>query len=102
MTKMRSFRFPEEKLEFLKEIAERRHHNNQTQALLEAIDRYYEELNPPSLQGYIRIDRVQNLNGGADCPGCRQSETAGAWVAVYSNGTVKGVLCDNCVEAGRA
>lgn len=102
MTKMRSFRFPEEELEFLKEIAKRRHNNNQTQALLEAIDRYYEELNPPSLQGYIRIDRVHNLNGGEDCPGCRQSETPGAWIAVYSNGTVKGVLCDNCVEAGRA
>jgi len=37
MSKLRSFRFPEEKLERLKEIARRRHGNNQTRALLEAI-----------------------------------------------------------------
>ncbi len=102
MTKMRSFRFPEDELERLKEIATRRHDDNQTQALLEAINRYYKELNPPSLQGYIRIDRISNLNGNEGCPGCGQSESAGAWVAVYSDGTLKGVLCDDCVEAGRA
>jgi hypothetical protein len=101
MTTLRSFRFPEEGLERLKEIAERRHDNNQTQALLEAIDRYYQELNPPALQGYIRIDRVQDLNGEEGCPGCEDSLGSGAWVAVYSDGTVKGVLCDECVEAGR-
>ncbi len=102
MSKMRSFRFPEEKLELLKEIAERKHDNNQTQALLEAIDRYYKELNPLSVQGYIRIDRIQNLNGEEDCPGCEQSLGSGAWVAVFSDGTVKGVLCGDCVSAGRA
>ena len=102
MSKLRSFRFPEEKLERLKEIARRRHGNNQTRALLEAIDRYYGELNPPSLQGYIRIDRLSDLNGDQACPGCDQSPGPGAWIAVYSDGTVKGVLCDDCVEAGRA
>lgn len=102
MSKMRSFRFPEEKLELLKEIAERRHDNNQTQALLEAIDHYYQELNPLSVQGYIHIDRIHDLNGEEDCPGCEQSLGSETWVAVYSDGTVKGVLCDDCVEAGRA
>jgi predicted DNA-binding protein len=102
MKKMRSFRFPEEKLELLKEIAERRHDNNQTQALIEAIDHYYQELNPLSVQGYIRIDRIHDLNGDEDCPGCEQSLGSGAWVAVYSDGTVKGVLCDDCVEADGA
>lgn len=102
MTKLRSFRFPEEKIELLKEIAQRKHNNNQTQALLEAIDRYYQEINPPSVQGYIRIDRVHDLNGEEGCPGCNQSLGSGAWIAVYSDGTVKGVLCDDCVEAGRA
>jgi hypothetical protein len=101
MTKMRSFRFTEEKLELLKKIAERRHDNNQTQALLEAIDRYYGELNPPSLQGHIRIDHIHDLNGEDDCPGCGQSEGERAWIAVYSDGTIKGVFCDDCVEAGR-
>jgi len=102
MNKLRSFRFPEEKLKLLKELAERRHDNNKTQALLEAIDRYYEELNPPSLQGYIRIDQIHDLNGNENCPGCNQSLGSGAWIAVYSNGTVKGMLCDDCVEARRA
>ncbi len=102
MTKMRSFRFPEEKLEQLKEIAERMHDGNQTQAILEAIDRYHKELTPPRLQGYIRIDRIQDLNGEEGCPGCGKSLGSGAWVAVYSDGTVKGVLCDDCVEEGRA
>ncbi len=102
MTKLRSFRFPEDKLQLLKKIAKRRHDNNQTQALLEAIERYYKELAPPSLQGYIRIDRIHKLNLKDDCPGCGQSESKRAWIAVYSDGTVKGVLCDDCVEAGRA
>jgi len=102
MSKLRSFRFPEEKLKLLKEIAELKHDNNQTQALLEAIDRYYKELNPLSVQGYIRIDRIQDLNGEDGCPGCEQSLGSGAWVAVYSDGTVKGMLCDDCVEKGRA
>ena len=101
MTKLCSFRFPEEKIELLKEIAKRKHDNNQTQALIEAIDRYYKEINPPSLQGYIKIDRVLSLNGKDDCPGCGHSESERAWIAVYSDGTVKGVLCDDCVEAGR-
>lgn len=102
MSKMRSFRFPEEKLELLKEIAERRHDNNQTQALLEAIDRYYKELNPPAVQGYIRLDRINELDGKDGCPGCDQLPSSGAWIAVYSNGTVRGVLCDDCVEAGQS
>jgi hypothetical protein len=101
MTKLRSFRFPEDKLELLKEIAQRRHNDNQTQALLEAIDRYYEALNPPKLQGYIQVDRIQDLNGDESCLSCDQLTGSGAWVAVYSNGTVKGVLCNDCVEAGR-
>ena len=101
MTKLCSFRFPEEKIALLKEIAKRKHDNNQTQALIEAIDRYYKELNPPSLQGYIKIDRVLSLNGKDDCPGCGHSKSERAWIAVYSDGTVKGVLCDDCVKAGR-
>ena len=102
MTKLRSFRFPEDKLEQLKEIAKRRHQNNQTHALMEAIDRYYEELTPKLLQGYIQLDRIHNLNIRDDCPGCGGSESERGWIAVYSDGTVKGVLCDDCVEAGRA
>ncbi len=102
MSKMRSFRFPEEKLELLKEIAERRYDNNQTQALFEAIDHYYQELNPLSVQGYIRIDRIHDLNGEEECSGCEQSLGSRAWIAVYSDGTVKGMLCDKCMEAGRA
>jgi hypothetical protein len=102
MSKLRSFRFPEDKLERLKEVAKRKHDNNQTQALMEAIDRYYKEITPPSLQGYIRIDRMNRLILHDDCPGCGASESEGGWIAVYSDGTVKGVLCDECVEAGRA
>lgn len=102
MTRLCSFRFPEEKYALLKKIAEERHDNNQTQALLEAIDRYYMELNPPSVQGYIRIDQVYDRNVEADCPGCDQRIGTGAWVAVYSDGTVRGILCDDCVAAGRA
>lgn len=100
MSKLRSFRFPEEKLKLLKEIAESRHDNNQTQALFEAIDLYYQELNPLSVQGYIRIDRIQDLNGEENCQGCEQSLGSGAWTAIYSDGTVKGLLCDDCVESG--
>ncbi len=102
MSKMRSFRFPEEKLELLKEIAERRYDNNQTQALFEAIDHYYQELNPLSVQGYIRIDRTHNLNGEEECSGCEQLLGSRVWIAVYSDGSVKGMLCDKCMEAGRA
>ncbi len=100
MTKLRSFRFPEDKLELLREIAEREHNNNLTKALLEAIDRYYRELNPPVLQGYIRLDRFNELDGKEECQGCDQPLSPGTWIAVYSDGTVKGVLCDDCVEAG--
>ena len=102
MSKLRSFRFPEEKLKLLKEIAESRHDNNQTQALFEAIDHYYQELNPLSVQGYIRIDRIQDLNGEKNCHDCEQSLGSGAWIAVYSDGTVKGLLCDDCVDSGKA
>lgn len=102
MSKLRSFRFPEEKLKLLKEIAESRHDNNQTQALFEAIDHYYQELNPLSVQGYIRIDRIQDLNGEENCHDCEQSLGSGAWIAVYSDGTVKGLLCDDCVDSGKA
>jgi hypothetical protein len=102
MTKLRSFRFPEDKLARLKEIAKRKHDNNQTQALMEAIDRYYKELTPPTLQGFIRIDRMSSVNLEDDCPGCGGSESDRGWIAVYSDGTVRGVLCDECVEAGRA
>lgn len=101
MSKLRSFRFPEEMLVKLKEIAKRRHDNNQTQALIEAIDRYYKDLTPPSLQGYIQLDRIFRRNIREDCPGCGQSESEKGWIAVYSDGTVKGVLCEDCVEAGR-
>jgi len=101
MTKMQSFRFPEEKLERLKEIAERMHDGNQTQAILEAIDRYHKELNPPRLQGYIQLDRVYNSNEKESCPGCNRLDAKGSWIAVYSNGVVKGMICDDCVEAGR-
>lgn len=102
MTRMRSFRFPEDSLRQLQEIAKRKHDDNQTQALLEAIDRYYQELNPPKLQGYIRLDRVQDGHASGKCPGCSRPETERTWIAVYSNGSMKGVLCDECVEAGRA
>ena len=101
MAKMRSFRLPEKELKSLKEIAARRHHNNQTQALLEAINRYRELLNPPALQGYVRIDRLKKPGAHEDCRSCRQPDASGAWVAIYSNGTVKGVLCDKCVKEGR-
>jgi hypothetical protein len=102
VTRLCSFRFPEEKYELLKEIAEDRHDSNQTQALLEAIGRYHKELYPPSVQGYIRIDRIHDLSGEEECPGCDQRVGSGAWIAVYSNGTVRGMLCDDCVEAGRS
>jgi hypothetical protein len=102
MSKLRSFRFPENTLARLKEIAKRKHDNNQTQALITAIDHYYKELAPASLQGYVRIDRMNPVSLEDDCPGCGGSESEGGWIAVYSDGTVKGVLCDECVEAGRA
>ncbi len=102
MSKMRSFRFPEEKLDLLKVIAERNHDNNQTRALIEAIDQYYKVLNPLSVQGYIRIDRVHDLNGEGKCSGCEKSLGPEAWVAIYSDGNTKGVICDECVEVGQA
>jgi len=102
MSKMRSFRFPEEKLDLLKAIAERKHDNNQTQALFEAIDHYYKELYPLSVQGYIRVDRIHDINGEEKCFGCDNSLGSEAWVTIYSDSTVKGVLCDECVESGRA
>jgi hypothetical protein len=102
MSKLRSFRFPENTIARLKEIAKRKHDNNQTQALIKAIDRYYKEVAPVSLQGYVRIDRINRLGLQDDCPGCGASESEGGWIAVYSDGTVKGVLCDDCVEAGRS
>lgn len=102
MTILRSFRFPEDKLAKLQEIAAQEHDHNQTQALLEAIDRYYKDLHPPAVQGYIRIDRINDLEGEEGCPGCDHSLESGAWIAVYSDGTVRGVLCDDCVESGRA
>ena len=101
MTILRSFRFPETKLKTLREIADRKHGGNQTRALIEAIDRYHSEMEPTSVQGYIRIDRVPDLNSEAGCAGCGQSRRSGTWVAVRSDGTVKGVLCDECVKAGR-
>jgi hypothetical protein len=102
MSIMRSFRFPEDKLALLREIAEQKHDNNQTEALLEAISRYHGEIHPPALHGYIRIDRVNDVNGKNDCPGCGSAEKARTWVAVYSDGTLKGGLCDDCVDAGKA
>lgn len=100
MTILRSFRFPEEKLAALKEIAEHNHGGNQTQALIEAIDRYHKELEPVWVQGYIRLDRVKDTSRGAGCAGCGQSKRSGTWVAVRSDGTVRGVFCDECADAG--
>lgn len=101
MSKMRSFRFPEDKLDLLKEIAERKHDDNQTQALCAAIDHYYEELFPLPVQGYIRVDRINNHNGEGKCFDCDKSLSSEAWVAIYPDGTVKGVLCDDCVNVRR-
>lgn len=101
MTKMRSFRFPEEALAQLNELAIRAHKGNQTQALIEAVDCYYRTLKPVVLQGYIQVDRVRDHQEPERCSGCSQPEPEGAWIAVYSDGTLKGVLCNNCVEAGR-
>jgi hypothetical protein len=98
VSKLRSFRIPEEDLKRLDEIAESRHANNKTQALLEAIDRYYKDLHPPSLQGYVQLDRPNNRNGNSDCQRCNQSKDTGLWIGVYSDGTIKGLLCDDCVE----
>jgi hypothetical protein len=98
MTKMRSFRFPEEELEQLREIAEQFHDGNQTRALMEAVNRYHRDLFPPSLQGYIQLDRVMDGQRNVVCPGCGHLKTMGNWIAVYSDGSVKGVLCDDCVE----
>lgn len=100
MSKLRSFRFPEEKLELLKEIAEREHDGNQTQAVLAALERYHQELNPPILRGYIQLDHVFD-SGDEDCAGCDGPKGKAAWIAIYSNGSVKGILCDECVEDGR-
>ena len=101
MTKMRSFRFPEETLAQLKDLADRKHKGNQTQALIHAVDRYHQALKPVVLQGYIHIDRVGDLQEVERCLGCRQVAPDEAWIAIYSDGTLKGVLCDECVEAGR-
>ncbi len=99
MTKMRSFRLPQDQLDQLKQLASRRHDDNQTQALLEAIDRYYQDLNPPRLQGYVRLDRVSR-GSARTCANCERSAVEANWLAVYSNGTVKGSLCDECAQVG--
>jgi len=99
MTVLRSFRFPEEKLLLLKKIADRNHEGNQTQALIEAIDRYHKELEPVSVQGYIRLDRVVTSGGETECVGCGQPRRRGTWVAVRSDGTVQGVFCDECAKS---
>lgn len=101
MTTLRSFRFPVDKLALLKEIAERNHGGNQTQALIEAINRYHRELEPASIQGYVRIDRLRDSEGQARCPGCGESHRPRRWVAIRSDGTVKGVFCDDCANAGK-
>jgi hypothetical protein len=101
MTKMRSFRFPEKELEQLREISELFHSGNQTRALIEAVNRYHKDLFPPSLQGYVRLDRVMDGQREVECPGCGYLKNIGTWIAVYSDGSVKGILCDDCVEAGR-
>lgn len=102
MSILRSFRFPENDLVKLKEVADLSHGGNQTQALIEALDRYHRELKPASVQGYIRVDRVTTTERSASCTGCGESPRARTWVAIRSDGTVKGPLCDACVEAGRS
>ena len=102
MTILRSFRFPEAALRMLKEIADRRHEGNQTQALIEAIERYYGEIKPVSVQGYVRIDRIKHGDSQTGCVACGQSSRPVRWVAIRSDGTVKAGFCDECVEAGRA
>lgn len=99
MTKMRSFRLPQAQLDQLKELASRRHEDNQTQALLEAIDRYYRALHPPDLQGYVRLDRVSD-GVGERCANCERTDIDARWLAVYSNGMLKASLCDECAQVG--
>lgn len=102
MTILRSFRFPEAVLRILKEIADRRHEGNQTQALIEAIEGYYERMKPVSVQGYVRFDRIRNDDSKPGCVACGQSSRPARWVAIRSDGTVKAGFCDECVEAGRS
>lgn len=102
MSILRSFRFPEEDLRKLKQIADEHHGGNQTQALLVALERYYSELTPPSVDGYIRLDRVSPTDNAPSCPVCGASRGERTWVAIRSDGTLKGLLCDACVEAGRS
>ncbi len=102
MSILRSFRFPEEDLLKLKELADTNHGGNQTQALIEALDRYHKELKPVSVDGYVRLDRVVPTENTAACAGCGESRRDRPWVAVRSDGTFKGLLCDACVEAGRS
>ena len=102
MSILRSFRFPERDLLKLKEVADLNHGGNQTQALIEALERYHKQLKPVPVQGYIRLDRVMAAEGSPSCPGCGESRGDRTWVAIRSDGTLKGPLCDACVEAGRS
>jgi len=77
------------------------HGGNQTQALIEALERYHKELKPASVEGYIRLDRVTATKITPTCPGCGDSRQDRTWVAIRSDGILNGVLCDDCVEAGR-
>ncbi|MFW5745216.1 MAG: hypothetical protein ACOCW3_02360 [Spirochaetota bacterium] len=102
MSILRSFRFPEKDLQRLKEIADQHHGGNQTQTLMEALERYHRELSPVSVEGYIRLDRVAAADDSPSCPVCGASRGARPWVAIRSDGTLKGLLCDACVKAGRS
>lgn len=100
MTSLRSFRFPPKHLTMLKEIADRYHGGNQTQALIEAVERYHKQLNPVLVHGYVRLDRV--VDADAECARCGRSRPSRRWIAVLSDGSVQGVYCSECAEAGEA
>lgn len=102
MTTLRSFRFPPKHLTMLREIADRYYGGNQTQALIEAVERYHNHLNPVFVQGYVRLDRVVDADTDAECARCGKSLPSRRWIAVLSDGSVEGVYCSECAEAGEA
>jgi len=45
--------------------------------------------------GYIRLDRPSDLRGDeCECEGCDQTCERGIWLAVMSDGTLYGPLCE--------
>ena len=53
---------------------------------------------PPAKVGYFKLDRLGEIDAPT-CHECDQPLTGNGWMIVFSDGTLRGPVCDSCARS---